>query len=133
MMSPESYLFDLLTKELRSRFKGISVYPEEVQTPASFPCVTFTEDNNTVLETALTGDGREHAVRLMYSVNVYSNLQTGGKQQCKDIMDVVDSLLMARGLRRTMNQPMNNIQLTIHRRTARYVGTYDENGLMYRR
>ena len=133
MMSPESYLFDLLTKELRSRFKGISVYPEEVQTPASFPCVTFTEDNNTVLETALTGDGREHAVRLMYSVNVYSNLQTGGKQQCKEIMDVADAVLMARGLRRTMNQPMNNIQLTIHRRTARYVGTYDENGLMYRR
>lgn len=133
MMSPENILFDMVAMQLRSRFKGISVYGEAVEVPAGFPCVTFEEKSNIVNENSLTGDGVEHSVRLMYEVNVYSNLQTGGKQQCKNIMDVIDQEMMQRGLRRTMNQPMDNIQMTIHRRLARYTGTYDENGMMYRK
>ena len=133
MMTPENYLFDLLAKELRSRFDGISIYPEEVQVPASFPCVTFVEADNAVNRNSLTGDGVEHSVNLLYSINVYSNLLVGSKQQCKDMIDVIDHVLMERGLRRTMCQPMDNIQMTIRRYVLRYVGTYDDHGLMYRR
>lgn len=133
MLDPENYIFTVLAETLRGTFSGIAVYGEEVPAPPIFPCVTCVESDNTIEADTLTGDGKEHFIRVMFSVNVYSNLQTGGKQQCKDIMSVVDQTMMGIGLRRTMNQPLDNLQHTISRRVARYEGRVGEDGLVYRR
>lgn len=133
MLDAEKVLFTAVADDLRSKYDGIVVYGEEVAVPDRYPCVTLIESSNVMDQRMMTGDGVEHFARVMYSVNVYSNLQTGGKQQCKDIMDEIDHVLTEHGLRRTMNQPTDNIQRTISRRTARFEGRLSEDGLMYRK
>lgn len=132
MLSGETYLFNGLATLLRATYSGIVIYGEETDAPAKFPCVTMVESDNTTHRASLTGDNKEHYVNLLYSINVYSNLQTGGKQDCQQIMETIDGFMREHGFMRTMNNPMPNIDRSISRRSARYTGILSEQGLVYK-
>lgn len=132
MLDPESSLFTEVAKRARSRFKGIRVYPEETESPAAFPCLTFVQSSNTTYRRSLTGDNVEHHVNLMYTANAYSNITTGAKQQCKEIISFVDEIMRSHGFIRTMDEQMPNQDRTISRRTARWSGILGEDGYVYK-
>ena len=133
MLDVENILYAGVTKLLRERHEGISVYGCEVDSPASFPAVTFVESNNSTYKRSLSGDNIEHNANLMYTVNAYSNLQDAlGKQQCKDIIATVDSYMFEKGFVRTANMPLSNIDKSISRRVARYTGVIGEDNLIYK-
>ena len=132
MLDPESVLFTEIANKARSRFKGIRVYPEETESPAAFPCLTFVQSSNTTYRRSLTGDNIEHHVNLMYTANAYSNITTGAKQQCKEIISFVDEIMRSYGFIRTMDEQMPNQDRTISRRTARWSGILGEDGYIYK-
>ncbi len=132
MLDPESILFTEIANKARSRFKGIRVYPEETESPAAFPCLTFVQSSNTTYRRSLTGDNIEHHVNLMYTANAYSNITTGAKQQCKEIISFVDEIMRSYGFIRTMDEQMPNQDRTISRRTARWSGILGEDGYIYK-
>lgn len=132
MLDPESVLFTEVAKKARSRFKGIRVYPEETESPAAFPCLTFVQSSNTTYRRSLTGDNVEHHVNLMYTANAYSNITTGAKQQCKEIISFVDEIMRSHGFIRMMDEQMPNQERTISRRTARWSGILGEDGYVYK-
>ena len=132
MLDPESILFTEIANKARSRFKGIRVYPEETESPAAFPCLTFVQSSNTTYRRSLTGDNVEHHVNLMYTANAYSNITTGAKQQCKEIISFVDEIMRSYGFIRTMDEQMPNQDRTISRRTARWSGILGEDGYIYK-
>lgn len=132
MLDPESILFTEIANKARSRFKGIRVYPEETESPAAFPCLTFVQSSNTTYRRSLTGDKVEHHVNLLYTANAYSNITAGAKQQCKEIISFVDEIMRSHGFMRTMDEQMPNQDRTISRRTARWSGILGKDGYIYK-
>lgn len=132
MLDPEGILFTEIASALREAFEGIRVYPEETESPAAFPCVTFVQSSNTTYRRSLTGDNVEHHVNLLFSANAYSNVTSGAKQQCKDMITVIDDIMRSYGFVRTMNDQMPNYERTISRRTARWSGILGADGYIYK-
>lgn len=132
MLDPESVIFTEIAKKMREKYKGIRVYPEETESPAAFPCLTFVQSGNTTYRRSLTGDNVEHHVNLVYTANAYSNITTGAKQQCKEIIAFVDYIMRSHGFIRTMDEQMPNQDRTISRRTARWSGILGEDGYIYK-
>ena len=133
MIDIENELFTRIATELRSRFDNISVYGEDVRTPSSFPCVSIVEaDNYTVRNTQDSGSNENHA-NLMYEVNVYSNKTSGKKSECKEILSVIDDMLLGIGFTRTMKNPVTMDDATIYRMISRYTATVSKNQTIYRR
>lgn len=133
MIDVENEIFTKVATELRSRFSEISIYGEDVRTPSSFPCVSIVEaDNYTVKATQDSGDNENHA-NLMYEVNVYSNKGNGKKTECKEILSVIDNILLGLGFTRTMKNPVSRDDATIFRMIARYTAIVSKNQTIYRK
>lgn len=132
IISPEEILYTELAKVLRETYKGISVYNEEVEIPASYPCVTFVESSNVTYRNSFCGDSVDHNAMILYMVNIYSNLKTGGKQQCKEIANVVDIFMQNHGFYRNLDQPLDNLNRSIKRRVVRYKGIVSPEGGVYK-
>lgn len=128
----ENYLFTELATMLREKYKGITVYPQEVEVPAKFPSVTFVESDNRTYQPTVTADNVEHHATLLYTANVYSDKQGTGKQECKDIMHDIEAFMSGYGFVRTMNEPMQNFERSISRRVARFTGILSDTGIIYK-
>lgn len=133
MIDIENEVFTKIASELRSQFTGINVYGEDVRSPSQFPCVSIVEaDNYTVKSTQDSGSNENHA-NLMYEVNVYSNKTSGKKTECKEILSVIDDILLGLGFTRTMKNPVSMDDATIYRMVARYTAIVSTNQTIYRR
>ena len=125
MIDIENTVFNTVANALRSVYSNISVYGEYVESPSDFPCATLVEDDNSeVVGNVTLARQPETACSLMYTANVYSNLQTGKKTQAKAIMDIIDAQMHSMGFTRTMRNQLPNLDRTIYRVTARYTKTF---------
>ena len=120
MVDIENYIVDKLSKALKLQFSDIFVKSEYTKNVSQFPCVLIQERANTVYLDS-RDENIENHVNLMYQIDIFSNLDTGKKKQCKDILKVVDSTMANEGFTRIMAEPIDNIEdATIYRYTARY-------------
>jgi hypothetical protein len=63
----------------------------------------------------------ENHANLMYQVDIFSNLTSGKKAECKKILKVVDEKMSEMGFVRILCEPIENLEdATIYRITARY-------------
>ena len=69
----------------------------------------------------------------MYEVNVYSNKTSGKKSECKEIIAVIDDILLGLGFTRTMKNPVSMDDATIYRMVTRYTAIVSTNQTIYRR
>lgn len=132
MLDPESVIFTKVARFLRASFKGIRVYPEETESPASFPCVTFVQSSNTIHRSSITTDNMENHVNVLYTANAYSNTTHGAKQECKSLIAEIDRVMQSYGFVRIMDEQMPNKDRTISRRTARWSGVVGKDGYVYK-
>ena len=73
-----------------------------------------------------TNADKEKYRAIAFQIDVYSNITTGRKEQCKKIIRVIDDWFYSRNFRCTMQSPMPNLNdATIYRITARYEGMTD--------
>ena len=126
MIDIENIVFTKVATALRSKFSGISVYGEYVETPASFPCVTLVESDNRVYERTRDLDGIEHHALITYEVNVYTNDSQMKKSVAKEIANFVDDLMSSMLFTRKFRGQTPNIDRTIYRITLRYQGVVRE-------
>ena len=121
MINIENEVFNTVANALRAAYSNISVYGEYVETPSSFPCATLVEDDNSeIAENKTLSRTVETASQLMYTANVYSNLQSGKKAQAKNMIALIDAKMREFGFTRTFMNPLPNVDRTIYRITARY-------------
>lgn len=132
MLDAESEIFTEVANALRARFDGISVYGEEVESPASFPCVTFVQTDNFTYKRTMTAENEEKHVSAAFVANAYSNSLPLGKQQCKEMISVIDEIMRGVGFVRTLSEPIPNYERTISRRTARWNGLIGADGYVYK-
>lgn len=134
MIDIETELFAEVESAVREKYPDIFMTGEYVKSPSDFPCVSLVEVDNATFRNSQTTEGKENHVAVMYEVNVYSNKTKGKKTECKEIIAVIDELLMKRNFTRLMLEPVpNQDSATIYRMLGRYRAVVSKNKTIYRR
>lgn len=122
MIDIENTVFAKVSSELRASFPPITVRGNYDDRPTSFPAVALWENDNSVYQKMSTRK-LENAASLLYEVEVYSNTLGYKKEECQEIMSVVDDVMSELGFTRIMCSPVSNLEnATIYRLHARYEG-----------
>lgn len=126
-------IYTQLYTRLHVDFPDIYMANEYLFTTAQFPCVTVEEtDNYTLADTQTNRLYENHGV-LVYDINVYSNLKSGRKSECRKIIRCVDDEMQTMGFTRIFLNPIPNEQdATIYRMTARYRAVVSDDKTIYR-
>jgi hypothetical protein len=130
----EEELFNDVATEVRKEYPKVYMVGEYVKSPPSFPFVSFIEQDNSVYTKTQTSLGDENHCQVMYEVNVYSNKTKGKKAECKNIIALIDDVMLHKGFTRIMLQPIPNIDdATIYRMVARYSSVVSKDKEIFRR
>jgi len=133
MIDCENQIFTKLATALRTAYPGINVQGTVTYTPSVFPTVCIEEADNFSFRQTRDTASNENCVEVMYEVNVYSNLFTGAKTQCKNIFSTIDSVMDELGFTRTEKTPVPAEQPMTYRLIGRYSAVIDKYEKIYRR
>lgn len=128
MIDIENKVYNDVAKAIRdsfSNFPRLSCYGEYVETPASFPCVTLVEDDNSRVTSTDDSTQKEHYARVTYTCNIYAN-DDNKKSTAKAIANVVDEIMANLNFTRTIFSQVPNIDRTIYRIVLKYTAIVDE-------
>jgi len=120
MIDIENKVLSVVREAVLAQYPNASVYGEYIDVPASFPCVTVTEDTNYTYVYSKDEQVAEHHADVQYAVNVYSNLKKGAKLEARNILKVADDAMQNMKFWRTMTRQVPNVDRSIYRMIARY-------------
>lgn len=131
MIDYSNEIFNTVAQHLRSLFSGIRVVGEYVNSPTRFPCVTIDEIEN--IPEHLDSARVNKYARIVYRVQVFSNLENGKRAQAREIYNAVDAKLQELGLfAKTYTSTPAVYNSEIYSITATYEAVIDLNGVIYR-
>ena len=133
MINIEKAVFSAAVEAFLCEYPNGAYYNENIETPAIFPCMELVEMDNRTYDGSLDSEMCEHHATLLYQLDVYSNLVEGGKDQCKAIVAIIDTVMLGLGFVRKMCRPTRNQDTRITRITARYQGVVSEDYRIYRK
>ena len=133
MIDIESTVFNRIADIFDAKYPKGSRYGESVTSPPRFPCLTIEMVDNYTYQGSLDAEHKEHNAWVVFEVNVYSNLTMDSKQQCKAILDMVDTELQSLNFVRLFSTPGKNAGKKYSRVTARYRAVVSEDYIIYRR
>lgn len=120
MIDIENKVLSVVRDAVLAKYPNATVYGEYVDVPASFPCITVTEDTNYTYVYSKDDSVSEHHAEVQYAINVYSNLEVGAKLQARAVLKVADDAMQSMKFWRTMTRQVPNVDRTIYRVIARY-------------
>ena len=119
MIDCENEVYTRIARVLRDKFPGINIAGEYVNAPSSFPHVSITQSDNSVVSEQMTGSAE--MAQVMFEINIYSNKADGRKTECKAIAKVIDDVMFRTNFKRMALTPIPNMEdATIYRIVARY-------------
>lgn len=119
MIDCENEVYTRIARVLRDKFPGINIAGEYVNAPSSFPHVSITQSDNSVVSEQMTGSAE--MAQVMFEINIYSNKADGRKTECKNIVKVIDDVMFKMNFKRMALTPIPNMEdATIYRIVARY-------------
>lgn len=119
MIDCENEVYTRIARVLRDKFPGINIAGEYVNAPSSFPHVSITQSDNSVISEQMTGSAE--MAQVMFEINIYSNKADGRKTECKAIAKVIDDVMFRMNFKRMALTPIPNMEdATIYRIVARY-------------
>ena len=119
MIYCENEVYTRIARVLRDKFPGINIAGEYVNAPSSFPHVSITQSDNSVVSEQMTGSAE--MAQVMFEINIYSNKADGRKTECKSIAKVIDDVMFKMNFKRMALTPIPNMEdATIYRIVARY-------------
>lgn len=119
MIDCENEVYTRIARVLRDKFPGINIAGEYVNAPSSFPHVSITQSDNSVVSEQMTGSAE--MAQVMFEINIYSNKVDGRKTECKAIAKVIDDVMFRMNFKRMALTPIPNMEdATIYRIVARY-------------
>lgn len=134
MIDVEIDIYSDLAKRIYDDFPDAFVSSEHVEVPAQFPAVSIIETTNVEDETRNDSSGDENAATLTYTIDVYSNSESRGKTECKQIIAIVNDRLRFLNFNRVFSRPTDNVaDPTIYRMTARFTGNVNKNNVFFGR
>lgn len=119
MIDCENEVYTRIARVLRDKFPGINIAGEYVNAPSSFPHVSITQSDNSVVSEQMTGSAE--MAQVIFEINIYSNKADGRKTECKAIAKVIDDVMFRMNFKRMALTPIPNMEdATIYRIVARY-------------
>ena len=131
MIDIETKIYSPLATALKAEYPDIFVTGEPVPTPGKPLVVGIVQQDNYMSENKLDNSGRERFATLMFQIDVYSNLQTGKKSKCKEVMGFIDEMMFKLNFTRLSLTPLPSPDTGYYRYTARYRAETDGE-TMYR-
>ena len=101
--------------------------------PSEFPCVCVEEISNTTLESTIDSTSNENHATVTYEVNIFTNKTVGKKSDAKDILNLIDTLMIGFGFVRISKEPVALSEGTKYRIVTRYRAVVSKNQTLYRR
>ena len=129
MIDIENKIYSPIRTALVNAYEGIYVTSEPTATSAKFPAVSIVQEDNYMSINKLDNSGAEKFATVMFQVDVYSNKASGRKSQCKEIMNVVDTMLFALNFTRLSLTPIPMANDGYYRLSARYRAETDGTNL----
>ena len=133
MIDVEAAVFDLVADAFDSEYPNGSRYSEDTATPPRFPCLTLIQVDNYTYDGSLDDAHHEHDAWVVFEANVYSNKISGAKQECKAVMQLVDSKMQSLNFVRMFCNQTKNTDKKYFRMTARYRAVVSEETRFYRK
>lgn len=134
MIDIENQVFQKISDALTGKFDGIFISGEYVPAPSTFPFVSVIQQDCYDLQSTQDSASVENHVVVMYEVNVYSNLKTGKKSQCKAIFAAIDDVFhLLNFTKQSLNVVPNINNATIYRMTGRYTAIVSKTEVIYGR
>ena len=110
---------------LKQTYPNLKVVSEYVETMAKFPLVSVVQEDNYTHLATQDADLKDHAVNVMFSVNVYAN-DKNKKATAKKIASAVDTEMLNNLFTRTYMGQTPNVDRTVYRITMRYTAVVAE-------
>lgn len=101
--------------------------------PSVFPTVCVEEIENSSLDITADSMTNENHASVGYEINVFTNDVTGKKNKAKEIMAVVNDLLIKAGFSRVSQNSLSLDNGTKFRLIARYRAYVGKDNIIYRR
>lgn len=118
---------------LKEKYPSLTTARKIPNKAPNFPAwILFPLDNYTDTDT-LTSTGVENHAVVTLQMEVYSNLSSGGEEQCEEIADIADRRLMLKGFVRTYASFVTASSSELTRLVCRYRSTVGRDNLIYRK
>ena len=132
MIDIEASLYDELARLVLAEFPDAYVSNEHVLTPPMFPAVFIEQTFSSEVDGRRDSSSGENANAIIWTANVYSNSQSGAKQECRAILSIIDERMRLYNMKRLTARPIDNAaDPSIYRYVGRYTGLVDKQGNMY--
>ena len=106
---------------IRAAYPSVFMTGERVAAPTKFPCVMVVEADNYEDAAYRNNTLTEQITALMYEITVYSNLTSGKRSQCIDILQIIDDVMKRKnGTRIARVEGYLDTEGKIYMVTARY-------------
>lgn len=127
MIDKENEIYTRVYNKVIAKYPDVNMDGSFQAVPSGFPHVTFYESDSYVSERYDDGLTPKYEI-VRYSVNIYSNKISGKKQECKDILAVIDDEMHRMNFRRMIMTPVPNLNdSSIYRVIAEYEAVISEN------
>lgn len=132
MIDIEVSLFNELAELIYEEFPNAYIASEHILTPPMFPAVFIEQTFSSEVDSRRDSSMEENANAIIWTINVYSNSQSHGKEECKAILGIIDGRLRMYNMKRLTARPIDNAaDPSIFRYVGRYTGLVDKDGTMY--
>lgn len=133
MIDKENEVYTRVRERVLETFPDASVDGTYQPVPSGFPHVSIYQNDSYTPNEYLDSATYAKFEAVMFEVQVYSNKTGTKKQECKRLMDIIDTVMQEMNMRRSSLVPVPNLNdASIYRLTARYEGLIDADGF-YRR
>lgn len=120
MIEIEAKIFSPIYTALKAQYDGIYVTSEPAPIPSKPLAVSIVQMDSYSSPRKQDNTLTEKFATVMFQVDVYSNLQSGKKSKCKEVMGVVDKMMFDLNFMRLSLTPVPMEDSGYYRLTARY-------------
>ena len=121
MINIENKIYTLVRTAIKTQteFANVMTMTEYVESPESFPCVVFQQEDNYTYEKTQDGTGTENHCVAVFLCNIFA---TGDSKKAitEKLADLVDSVMISLKFTRTMRIVVPNLDRSVYRLTLRY-------------
>ena len=122
MVDIEKTVFNEVYDAVTAEYANADIATHYVNRPSSFPHVQLYEESSTTSRSGMNLTGMECFSNLVYHFEIFDNdLDGKGKETCKAILAIIDTVMRRLGFRRTYCSPVPNYDdASIYRYVVRY-------------
>ena len=133
MIDIENQVYTEIYNKVTASFPNAKIESTLNLTPSEFPCVCVEEISNTSLESSIDSASNENHATVTYEVNIFSNKAVGRKSEAKEILNLIDTMLLSYGFIRLSKEPVSLSEGTMYRIIVRYRAVVSKDHTLFRR